>query len=61
MGKNKKRQQVFTAELFWSQNDPHSRMTHIKGLHPLAYGASFSELTDLEKRKVRAFIDSCKE
>lgn len=61
MGKNKKKKQYFTAETFWKNNNPCSRFEHVKGLNPLAYGASFKELTGAEKRKVRAFIESCRE
>jgi len=61
MARKKRLVKVFTAEFFWRENAPFERMKHIKGLHPLAYGASYSELTSEEKSKVRAFIRSLEE
>jgi hypothetical protein len=49
------------ARMFWRSNDPFRRMKFVKGIHPLAYGGSYDELTVDEKLKVKAFIRSTAE
>ena len=52
---------TFSAKTFWKVNSPSLRKESVPGLHPLAYGATYNELTSKEKAKVRAFIKSVRE